>query len=367
MTGAVVACSLGTGISGAQGIPATPARGPQLVPVAFPAAGMAFAGLDAIACPTASDCFAVGTGGGVVQSEAPFIAHWLGRSWTVMASPKLATDSSLDSIACSSETDCMAVGRLAHGTTATTLAEQWNGASWARVATPRLEAGGNGFNLDGVSCPAPTECFAVGGDNLGTSSAHPLIERWNGNTWFSAAPASVPADGYFNAVSCLSVNHCWAVGYSRSGVLVQHWDGYAWTTSSASGVRSGPALDIDTVSCRAAAMCWAGGQAGSGEPLLLRFERGAWHSVTATALPTMNGAIGAVDCASPDDCWAVGGTASAAMAANFNGTSWSRAQTRTPAAATAYLAGVACPSTKCVAVGFYGSSTAEAGLVEMAR
>jgi hypothetical protein len=69
-----------------------------------------------------------------------------------------------------------------------------------------------------------------------------------------------------------------------------------------------------------------------------------------------------VACASQDACTAVGGGSfRGAFAERWNGTRWSRQQTRRPIGATKpSLSAVSCPSpTTCVAIGSYTDSTGQ--------
>ena len=56
----------------------------------------------------------------------------------------------------------------------THIAEHWNGTSWRIVTTPN-PPGATFSSLNGVSCPRPNVCFAVGSSDSG-----PLVELWNG-------------------------------------------------------------------------------------------------------------------------------------------------------------------------------------------
>jgi hypothetical protein len=67
-----------------------------------------------------------------------------------------------------------------------TLAEQWNGSSWATVSSPN-PAGAQNSSLQSVACTQVTNCWAVGvwttSPEPGTEIEHVLIERWNGKDW----------------------------------------------------------------------------------------------------------------------------------------------------------------------------------------
>jgi hypothetical protein len=103
-----------------------------------------------------------------------------------------------------------------------TLAERWNGSSWAVRATPN-PAGATQSFLNAVSCISATACTAVGiytdsgGNNL------TLAERWDGSNWaIQATPnPSVASASYLLGLSCTAATACIAVGdYLNSGVSV---------------------------------------------------------------------------------------------------------------------------------------------------
>jgi hypothetical protein len=63
-----------------------------------------------------------------------------------------------------------------------TLAEVWNGTSWAIQATPN-PTGVKGTFLSGVSCKSAAACTAVGDYENSAGSYAPLAEAWNGTSW----------------------------------------------------------------------------------------------------------------------------------------------------------------------------------------
>ncbi|MGH9028509.1 MAG: hypothetical protein ACRDV4_02700, partial [Acidimicrobiales bacterium] len=183
----------------------TTASGGHLARVSFPADGMASQSLDSIACATTATCFVVGSGGGPepstkLPSFAALVARGSGARWSVMTSPPVH-DGALNGVSCASATSCMAVGAVGEPV-ATTFAEHWNGRSWARVLVPAAASGGNGSQLYSVSCPSASDCLAVGGGNLGTSSAFPLFARWNGAAWSASSSIAAPRYSYLSSVSC---------------------------------------------------------------------------------------------------------------------------------------------------------------------
>jgi hypothetical protein len=107
---------------------------------------------------------------------------------------------------------CVAVG----GDNSGSLAERWNGKSWAATRPPTRTS----EQLWGVSCPAAKTCFAVGGDNLGQGA---LVDQWNGRTWARNYPV-VASDGSYpilRSVSCSSASACLAVGDNVSEAFTE--------------------------------------------------------------------------------------------------------------------------------------------------
>jgi hypothetical protein len=79
-----------------------------------------------------------------------------------------------------------------------TLAEAWNGTSWAaqhtpsptNPPTPALDT------LNGVSCASPAACTAVGYYYNSSGVMVALAERWDGTSW---AMQAIPGSGPFRS------------------------------------------------------------------------------------------------------------------------------------------------------------------------
>lgn len=143
--------------------------------------------LQSVSCPTTAACIAVGAAGtdNSALALAPLAEQGSGSNWTPLTFPSTpATDLvELNSVACISATSCMAVGedQNSTGTAATTVAAQWNGATWTIVSTPSPATFSALFS---VSCTSPTYCSAVGASSPSANgTVSPLAEVWNGSTW----------------------------------------------------------------------------------------------------------------------------------------------------------------------------------------
>jgi hypothetical protein len=183
----------------------------------------AASGLSGVACVSRSFCIAVGSTAGST-GQVPLAERWNGTAWTLQRIPAPGSlGDFLWGISCTSNTACTAVGDSAVDSSLDTheLAERWHVTAtergrddlvvkWSLQATP---SPGDAFrSLRGVSCASTRACTAVGTQ---TSSATTLAQRWNGLTWsIDRTPSSPGATSSGLAgVSCTSVNACIAVGF----------------------------------------------------------------------------------------------------------------------------------------------------------
>jgi len=297
-----------------------------------------------ISCVNAADCTAVGASvGNPPQPTATpirdraLIEHWNGSAWTIMASPVLPASGSLGEISCTGPSRCIAVGMTGGGTAqrTRTLVERRNGSRWVIVPSPN-PAGAAYSSLSSVSCTGPVNCMAVGEYFPGGQEQdrnHILVEHWNGSAWTITDAGPPPAGSltsYLSAVSCTAESDCVAVGTasyphrkggswggSRERTLIEHWNGSAWSII-ASPDRAGPPADrLAGVACITAADCTAVGSAARRVP------------------------AGATD----------GGRT---LIEHWNGSAWSVVSSP-GSSANSGLSQVACPATAdCIAVGGFG-------------
>jgi hypothetical protein len=240
-------------------------------------------------------------------------------AWTVTPTPNVdgASLTTLRAVDCSSANSCMAVGAPEIFTstppTGGPLAERWDGASWQIVPTPSPP--GTTFNsLNGVSCPQPTLCFAVG-SSQSSSGTTPLVELWNGTSW-SIQPSPNVTNAVLQAVSCSGLLACTAVGTtvypSAVQALAERWDGTGWHVQSTPVVAGSESSGFSDVSCPLKRTCTAVGQSAAGgftSPLVERwFGRvNAWGLQAAPKPPgAENASFAGVSCPDGPVCVAVG-------------------------------------------------------------
>ena len=197
--------------------------------------------------------------------------------------PGGAIGSSLSGVSCTASDACTAVGSYNINTSGTvvTLAEAWDGTSWAIQATPN-PAGSTLNGLSGVSCAAARSCEAVGYAST-PSTLVTLAEAWNGKSW-SIQTTPTPAGatgGLLSSVSCTAADVCTAVGYyvNSSGdrvTLAEAWNGTSWTVQTTPNPTGATTSALSGVSCTAADACTAVGSypGSSGVGATLRGEVG---------------------------------------------------------------------------------------------
>jgi hypothetical protein len=249
-----------------------------------------------------------------------------------VATPNAASVANqLNSVACASRSDCWAVG-YSEGTSplAQNLAEHWNGRVWSIVSVP--VTGPNAFNeLQAVTCVTGEDCWAVGfSANPGRST---LAEHWDGHAWTIVTTVDPSDFQDLSSVTCTAANNCWAVGFASGGVLdrtlAEHWDGQSWSVVPTPNTAADNNALIG-VACVAATSCWAVGQSFfPGDTLAEHWDGRAWSIVaTPNASPATNDLVG-VACSNAADCWAVGeanvgfSSQDRTLAEHWNGQAWS--------------------------------------------
>jgi hypothetical protein len=198
--------------------------------------------------------------------------HWNGKRWAIqnIVTPPGSASTFMQGVSCSAAASCTAVGSYNNASgLGVTLAEMWNGASWAVQDTPSPAGATEGSTLIGVSCPSPADCTAAGYSTDGSGNTTTLAEQWNGSAWaIQSTPnesSGAPVHNDLWGVSCAAADSCSATGYfTNSSVLLrplaEHWNGTFWVVEDApdpSG-RHGSSLQ-GGVSCSSPSKCTAVG------------------------------------------------------------------------------------------------------------
>lgn len=197
--------------------------------------------LDAVTCPTASQCVAVGL---IRYAEYPppettdpilFQYDQLvvsttdgGQTWN--AQPFPGEDYQLTAVSCGTPQDCVAVGDGA----GYLLSSDDSGAIWTLTDLPGdfVLAGSSTPSLNGVDCPDTEDCIAVG-ESDGAGENTPIIATTDGGaTWSNQETGR--DDATLRAVACTAAPSCWAVGSTSNGSVIVHTleGGFAWPSVS---------------------------------------------------------------------------------------------------------------------------------------
>ncbi len=265
--------------------------------------GDGYGNLDAVSCPTATDCVAVDDSGHVMT--------WNGSTWSAPAAIAAADPVfNPSALSCASASWCMAAGG----------GDSWvySGGTWTQAPT------GNGDQS--VSCPTPAFCAAV--DGGGDAS------EWNGSTWSDPVQidTSQPINGGMS-VSCVSASFCEAV--DGNGEIFT-WSGASWKDTINIGSGNGGW----TISCTSATFCLAVTISGA----TFTFDGLTWTGPGSDGIGTGQ----AVSCASATFCMAVDAHGDVA---SYNGGTWTAGtQPVFTADDRAWAAAVSCTAATCAAV-----------------
>jgi hypothetical protein len=318
------------------------------------------AALTAVSCPSARVCVTVGS----IPSKSPVVLRWKGTRWADVPVPRPVTGS-LSAIWCGSATSCLAVGatklNAPRGTSAP-LAERWNGRAWTVLPVPS-PAHTVQSSLTGIDCTSPIACTAVGYYTTAKSGYNPvptyaLAEGWNGQVWrLEPAVNQTPRATMLSSVSCSSATACTAV--FEGDLAAERWNGTVWTAQDTKPSSGGGTESFNSVSCPAASNCTAVGDSGGDDNQGLSevWDGRSWG--WPYLAPESDGStFSGVTCFSGTSCLAVGGygrqRGEVTLAARWNGKSWSALPTpNVPRPAlNSTLGAISCASpTACMAVG----------------
>jgi hypothetical protein len=339
--------------------------------------------LSAVSCLAGGSCVAVGTSFTDPNDQAPLAMLRTGTTWALkpVPHPSGVRISLLSGVSCATARFCIGVGytrATPHDPNTIALLERWNGTSWARQAIPSPA----GAILSAVSCPARAYCLAVGGGPGANGMMAPLAEAWNGTSWslLAAPDRHAPNGSAFTGVDCVAANSCEVVGTYGYGegdqtVFGYRFDGTAWAFQKEGnhGFNGFVFNSESSVSCSRATACTS---VGFWEPAGLlavaqRWDGTAWQwqHLPKAGFDSLLG----VSCTATAACTAVGGSSPqlsgiplSTMALTWNGTSWRRAVTPSPAGRSSQLSAVSCTApSACVAVGSSALRGAATTLVEV--
>jgi hypothetical protein len=306
--------------------------------------------LESIAAVSACDVWAVGsTDPGNGSGEQAVIEHWTGGAWAVSQIPPLAGVSRIElSGVSASASGAWAVGDATNSGTgvARTLTLHWDGAHWARVASPNPDNLND--HLESVDVLSASDAWAVGSASGDTA---PLALQWNGSQWVSRQ--FPPGGGHVEliAVSAVSDSDVWALGQAGPAgpPVMYHWDGSHWIQKTLTVPPGGQLTGLTAVAGNDA---WAAGFQGTSlqQTLVMHWDGSGWNPVPSpnpgNHNQDENELLGMASSAA-GDVWAAGiyqqqGGPDHPFVLHWDGRSWAGAAVNAPGQGTGnFLYGVA--------------------------
>jgi photosystem II stability/assembly factor-like uncharacterized protein len=216
---------------------------------------VAAGGLKAIACPTVLDCFAVGEGQGYRVPPIIVATTDGGRDWMLQNLPDASSLGIFPAIKCPTALRCYAISDPINAPPRLVTTTD-GGAHWTNQPGPPSLS-----YAAGLSCPDATTCFATGSGILPAGYMHPpaaiAATSDGGATWvaqLSYFPSqSTEEDAYIDAVSCPTATTCLAVG---SGIWGTTDAGHTWTLRTKTGISFGGPPTFTAVDCPRAIDCY---------------------------------------------------------------------------------------------------------------
>jgi Bacterial Ig-like domain (group 3) len=281
--------------------------------------------LTKISCASAGNCSAAGSYGPVGTSFG-FLADEINGTWgAAQALPDAASlgtvGSSINAMSCPSAGDCAAVGEAAPGRPF--ILDEINGSWGDPLAVPGLASLGaaSGDSVESVSCPEAGDCSAIGTvDTSGGGEAAFMVTE-TGGTWGDATPvpgeSALPGVGSWGGfVSCPAAGDCTAIGGyepTRNNFLVWVADDVNGSWGSAQRLAA-PATTLRAtalLSCATPGNCAVDGSyrdaLGLPHAFVANEVNGTWQA--SQDVPGLSGVASgadAISCAAPGDCAATG-------------------------------------------------------------
>ncbi len=338
--------------------------------------------LNAVSCPSATFCVAVGdyeTTGGVF--DQPLIETYSSGTWTASTPPVPSGENyaPLIGVSCVSTTSCVAIGNDApkvspDGADQYAFAETLSSGSWSVSGPFAYPSSGIVVTMGGISCTASTACVAVGEIEISGGEVG-LTYTLSGSSWTVATGVNPSGTSTFvglQGVSCTTSTACVAVGFISdspnyiSQLLIETLSDGSWTATEPADPSAGVAgAELSGVSCTGATSCVAVGsysdssdfQHGLAESL----SGSTWTQTLTNLDPDANGSsLNGVTCTGATACVAAGNYYDSdnnedVLIATLSGSTWTATTSINPTGALSpSLSGVSCyDASDCFGVGTY--------------
>jgi hypothetical protein len=324
--------------------------------------------LTGVSCPSVQSCTAVGSvfeasGGAVV----PVAERLTGATWTASILPQPPMPgpngpgpiAELNAVSCPSAVSCIAVGWYFDSSDGQfPLVDVLTSGVWKAEALPAPpQLSNDGLALTGISCLSATSCVAVG-QLAYTRNA--FAETLSGRRWRGAVLRVHENQPFMRGISCTAVTSCVAVGFAgRTQPIAALLTGTRWTVRNLPEPYGDGDTELGSVWCQSTAACMATGDSyvpvNRVVPIADELTARKWAATNlpVSGSPDVTDLFQGLSCASITSCVAVGATDGSPFVESLVGSTWSPS-VLSPSSGDdgAVLNSVSCVSlTFCVAVG----------------
>jgi hypothetical protein len=210
-------------------------------------------------------------------------AHYDGTAWHSVPTPNVGPNfNSLFGVAASGGR-AWAVGvNLDSQFRDRALIETWDGSSWSVTNNPQPSTQRN--ILFAASASSTSDVWAVGEQQGDDGVFATLAEHWDGHTWAAVTTPNPGSKGnHLYGVVAVSPGDAWAVGqqldgFGHDGALIEHWDGTAWSVAHTPVLNTASAT-LDAVAARDGQVFAVGKSedpTSGARPLIEQFTQGQW-------------------------------------------------------------------------------------------
>src|SRR2546421_1267902 len=259
------------------------------------------------------------------------------ENWRIVNSPNMGSNNNfVSALAAISTNDVWATGYFTIPGTHTDngLIEHWNGSRWRLVPNPN--PGTRSYFIKAVSAVSPNDVWAVGfSKDQNGNNPKTLTEHWDGSQWSIIPSPNVGTDSFLLGDVAISSSNVWAVGLgirsSGGSALIEHWNGTKWSVVSSPNVAS-PFYSLGEARAISAHDIWAVGNASDTRnvfhTLVEHWDGTQWNIVPSPNVGSNNNFLNSVTTVSVNDVWAVGTSTNNShinktLIEHWNGTQWS--------------------------------------------
>lgn len=259
------------------------------------------------------------------------------ENWRIVNSPNMGSNNNfVSALAAISTNDVWATGHFTIPGTHTDhgLIEHWDGSRWSLVPNPN--PGTRSYFIKAVSAVSPNDVWAVGfSKDQNGNNPKTLTEHWDGSQWSIIPSPNVGTDSFLLGDVAISSSNVWAVGLgirsSGGSALIEHWNGTKWSLVSSPNVGS-PFYSLGEARAISANDIWAVGSASDTRnvfhTLVEHWDGTQWNIVRSPNVGSNNNFLNSVTTVSVNDVWAVGTSTNNShinktLIEHWDGTQWS--------------------------------------------